>query len=147
MSARKAAKRRTKAKRPATDGAIPIDVSIREHGEPVSARKDELRDRMGPDYQEIPGLPISTHDLRCLVQRVVETLGVNHDTDHGPLTAEKVMAHTIGQATLELEIIQKQVPDGSPEYYALDVLRDRLQFAADWASALAKLYDVKAGAT
>lgn len=142
-------KKRTRkpAKRLANDGPIPFDVTIREHGEPVSTRKDELRDRMGPDYQEIPGLPISTHDLRCLVQRLVETLGVNHHADHGPLTAEKVMAHTIGQATLELEIIQKQVPDGSPEYYALDVLRDRLQFAADWASALAKLYDVNAGAT
>lgn len=142
------AKRQVRQKRArAKQSAAPEAQITGSRREPVSARKDELRDRMGPDYQEIPGLPISTHDLRCLVQRVVETLGVNHHADHGPLTAEKVMAHTIGQATLELEIIQKQVPDGSPEYYALDVLRDRLQFAADWASALAKLYDVNAGAS
>lgn len=82
---------------------------------------------------------IRENDLLCLAQRAVEALGVNGEKP----TAATIMEHSIAQACLEIEAVERVLDRDSTELgeltYVLAGIRQRLTMAQHSAQFLASV--------
>ncbi len=114
----------------------PIDPAVTARAAERAGIKPKQLTRV--DTVPLEGIDISRHDLRFLATQALRAIGVNHSSQD-PLTPPKIMEHAIAEATLELEIISRALPEDSAEAYAIAVLIKRLDFVATSAEMLAKL--------
>lgn len=104
----------------------------------AAAPESSLRDH--PSFRTIPEIGTNANDVNLTMALMLTALGVNLRADDGTPTAATILSHGVMNELPALDLIISQLEDSSPEYFALEGVRERLELLAECAETMSAAF-------